>query len=198
MTRNLPATRGRPISITELTKPRSGTSHTARGDSWGRPPSSPGPEQDFAKITRTLPAPWESNGAEQGCRAREGGAEDGGEGPRWGVLGGAAAHQHKCLLSENICSPRGPQQPRSPQAPPVAGGSTPGCRRAVCSAQRRGCMLRTRKFVSFGFWATEHRETATGKASRRTPNSKHGAAGPFPGRAHAHAHSICVGSPSHR
>lgn len=57
MTRSPPATRGRPISITELTKPHSGASQAIRGDSWGRATSSPGPEQDLAEITQTLAAP---------------------------------------------------------------------------------------------------------------------------------------------
>lgn len=57
MTRSPPATRGRPVSITELTKPHSGASQAIRGDSWGRATSSPGPEQDLAEITRTLAAP---------------------------------------------------------------------------------------------------------------------------------------------
>jgi len=55
MTRSFPATRGRPISITELTKPCSHIPQASRGATSGRPIGSSRPEKDF-RHTRTLPA----------------------------------------------------------------------------------------------------------------------------------------------
>lgn len=54
MTQSLPAARGRPISITGLTKLLSRTPRADRGDTSGRAISSPRPEKDFAD---TAPAP---------------------------------------------------------------------------------------------------------------------------------------------
>ena len=140
MTQSLPATRARPISITELTDPRSPTPQANRGDTSGRPIRSPRPEKDFVEYTRTLPAP---HGEQLSGRWLEGATEVGREGRRDPERPEAEAVGERSEELErtdrNTCRMKASAAHGELATGPArskAGGLASGCRRAVFAQPR--------------------------------------------------------------